>query len=215
MADPITATERPPAKHGHPAFSAMVVPPSWTQPLPVRELFDQPRPLVLDVGCGKGRFLAMRASRDPERNYLGIERQLVRVRKVAKKIQRMELLNARVIRVEASYAVEYMLPEHSVAEMFVFFPDPWPKARHHKRRMFRPDFLDTLDRIFVPGGAVHVATDHSEYYHVIRDLLTADPRFEPCDIVEPADDERTEFELLFTGKGHPVYRCSFARCAKE
>jgi tRNA (guanine-N7-)-methyltransferase len=189
----------------------MVVPPSWTRPLPVDELFDVPRPLVLDVGCGKGRFLATRAARDPARNYLGIERQLVRVRKVAKKIQRMELHNARVIRVEAAYAVEYMLPPQCVSEMFVFFPDPWPKARHHKRRTFRPEFLDRLDRILVSGGALHVATDHSEYHHVIRELFDDDNRFEPCPVMEPADDERTEFEILFLEKGHTVYRCSFSR----
>ncbi|MDA0322393.1 MAG: tRNA (guanosine(46)-N7)-methyltransferase TrmB [Verrucomicrobia bacterium] len=215
MAEDSTMTAVHSTRHGHPANPAMIVPPCWTTPLPMHELFDAPRPLVLDVGCGKGRFLAMRASRDPDRNYLGIERQLVRVRKVARKIQRLELHNARVIRVEASYAVEFMIPPHCVSELFVFFPDPWPKARHHKRRTFRPEFLNTLDRILLPGGSLHVATDHEEYFQVVRDLFEEDDRFEPCTIVAPADDERTEFELIFSAKGDPVHRCSYARCSRK
>lgn len=192
----------------------MIVPRSWTELLPLRELFETEQPLVVDLGCGKGRFLAMRAGRDPQRNYLGIERLLVRVRKVDKKIARGELTNARVIRVEAAYAVMHLLPHDSVDEIFVLFPDPWPKKRHHKRRLFNPDFIDALAVAMRDDAHIHVATDHLSYFGEIKELLTDDDRFESCEPFQPAADERTEFETIFVGQNAPIGRCSFRKLSR-
>jgi tRNA (guanine-N7-)-methyltransferase len=186
-------------------------PESWTQHLPLQDMFDMSRPLEVDLGCGKGRFLLARASANPGTNYLGIDRMLRRIRKVDRKIGRLGLTNTKIVRVEASYAIQYALPSDTVSAAYIFFPDPWPKRRHHGRRMFNQDFLDSLFRILKDDAEVHVATDHIDYFDWIQAILHADPRFEEIPTLQLMDDERTDFELLFMGQDKPIGRGSF-RC---
>jgi tRNA (guanine-N7-)-methyltransferase len=186
-------------------------PESWTQPLPLEDMFDMSRPLEVDVGCGKGRFLLARATANPEINYLGIDRMLRRIRKVDRKIGRLGLTNVRIVRVEASYAIEHALPLDSVSAAYIFFPDPWPKRRHLGRRMFNQDFLDSLHGVLKVNAEVHVATDHIDYFDSIRAILRADPRFEQIPTLQLTDDERTDFERLFMGQDKPIGRGSFVR----
>lgn len=190
---------------------SIIAPPDWTTHLPIDDLYPASRPLIVDVGCGKGRFLTARALGDDTHNYLGIDRLLVRLRKTAKKIQRMQLTNVRLLRIEASYAIEYLIPDGRVAAYFILFPDPWPKKRHHKRRLFTAAFLDSLDRTLEPQGCVHFATDHLAYFEDVHDVLAADERFLAEDPFVPSDDERSEFETIFRRQGAEIGRCSFRR----
>jgi len=180
-----------------------------TAPLPLDALFAPDRPLEIEIGCGKGGFLAARASKFPETQYLGIERMLSRVRKLDKKASRLKLDNLRVLRLEAFYTFYYLLPPHRVRTVYVFFPDPWPKRRHHSRRLFSPLFLDALWARLEIGGAVQVATDHLGYFAEIRSRLSADPRFKEVPAMERADDEQTEFEHIFRSQGLPIGQCAF------
>ena len=197
-------------------MSAIVSPRSWTDVLPVDELFPDPeKPLEVDVGCGKGRFLTARAQAHPDINLLGVDRLLRRLRKIDKKIARLELTNVRLLRIEASYAIRYMLPPSSVTTFYIFYSDPWPKKRHHKRRLFNEDFLDRLFGVLVPGGTVHVATDHGDYFDEIRGLFERDSRYSETPAFEPVEEEKTDFEILFLKQDARIGRGSFRKCSQS
>ena len=190
-------------------LSRVIAVSDFTVPLPLDTLFDPACPLEIEIGCGKGRFLAARAAKNPGTQYLGIERLLPRVRKLDKKACRLGLDNLRVLRLEAFYTFYYLLPPHRVRTVYVLFPDPWPKRRHHGRRLFSPLFLDALWARLEIGGTVQVATDHPGYFASIRACLAADPRFQETAAMERAADEQTDFERLFRGQGLPIGQCAF------
>ena len=192
-----------------PQLSRVIAVTDFTVPLPLDTLFDPARPLEIEIGCGNGRFLAARAVKNPGTQYLGIERLLPRVRKLDKKACRLGLDNLRVLRLEAFYTFYYLLPPHRVRTVYVFFPDPWPKRRHHGRRLFSPLFLDALWARLEIGGTVQVATDHPDYFASIRACLAADPRFRETAAMERTADEQTDFERLFRGQGLPIGQCAF------
>ena len=189
--------------------SVVIRPPNVTEALPAKALFDPSRPLEVDVGCGKGRFLLARAAAHPEVQFLGIDRLLERIRKVDRKVQRAGLDNVKLLRLEAFYSVGFLLPLHRVRTFYIFFPDPWPKRRHHKRRLFGPAFLDALWSRLEAGGTVQVATDHLDYFAEIRKRLRADPRFREVPPLVRNAAEQTDFELIFRGQGLPVGECAF------
>jgi tRNA (guanine-N7-)-methyltransferase len=177
--------------------SLRIFPDNWLGPLSLEKHFDRDRPLEVDVGCGKGRFLVAHASAHSGVSFLGIDRMLRRIRKVDNKARRLGLANLRLMRIEAYYGVTYLLPPASVSTYYIFFPDPWPKKRHHDNRLFNPLFIEALHRTLRPGGAVHFATDHLPYFEDVKGILSADRRFEEVAPYEPAEKERTDFELYY------------------
>ena len=187
-----------------------IIPDNWLDPFDFKAAFPNPgQPLEVDIGSGKGRFLAARSGRFPETNFLGIERQLVRIHSSGRRCERAGRENVRVFRMEGYYAIRHMMPDDYVANYYFFFPDPWPKARHHDHRLFNAAFMDALFRTLVKGGCLHVATDHLPYFEEIHKLLQNDERFEETEPFIPVDEERTDFELIFRQK--PIGRCSFRK----
>jgi tRNA (guanine-N7-)-methyltransferase len=193
--------------------SAVIHPQTWTEVLPLHDLFPPGRPLEVDVGCGKGRFLVARAGAHPGTDFLGVDRLLRRIQKADRKIALAELANVRLLRVEASYAIRFLLPALSVTTYYVFFPDPWPKRRHHRRRLFTPGLIADFHRTLLPGGTVHVSTDHVGYLGEISALVDGDPRFIRASPFIPSEDEVTEFERIFRRQGLDVSRLSFQKAA--
>lgn len=179
--------------------------------LDFKEIFGNDNPVEVDVGCGKGRFLIARADQFRDTNFLGIERMRSRQAIVNKKINTHALENVAITGIEASYVVENQIKPESVSAYYIFFPDPWPKRRHHRRRLFSETFLDSLHRTLVEGGRVHVATDHLEYFDVIYEIISNDKRFTEVETFEPQEHERTGFELLWMSKGLKIGRCSFEK----
>ena len=173
-------------------------------PLPLGNWFTPDQPVELEIGCGNGRFLACRAKQNPGVGYIGIERMLDRVRKVESKAQHNGLDNLRVLRLEAFYTFYYLLPPHRLRAVYVFFPDPWPKLRHHSHRLFTPLFLDALWERLAIGGEVQIATDHLPYFDEIQSIFAADKRFEPVPAMTRGPDEQTDFEMLFLKQGLPI-----------
>ncbi len=172
------------------------------------EIFPGGGAFEADLGCGDGSFLIEMARRHPERRFLGVERLLGRVRKVCRKAQREGMLDTvRVLRLEARYAVEWLLPPASVTRMHLLFPDPWPKARHHRRRLVQQDFLQGIETVMVPGGEFLFKTDHAGYHGWAIEELKRFGRFEIVDWPEDAFPyPETDFERQWRAKGREVFR---------
>lgn len=136
---------------------------------------------------------------------------LVRVRKIDKKILKDNMTNVRLLRSEASYALRYLIPAECASTLYMFFPDPWPKRRHHDKRTFNHAFVDLLYKTLLPGGIIYLATDHLDYYEEMKKIMTPDLRFEEVPPFAPLDSERTDFELLFMADNLPIGRCAYRK----
>ena len=128
--------------------SFRIYPDNWLTPTNFQQFFDKEQPLVVDLGSGKARFLLAYAEANPNKNIFGIERMLKRIKKTNNKIARQGPTNIRIARLEAYYAVNYLIPAKSVHRYFVYFPDPWPKKKHHFNRIMNPQSLDGIYKIY-------------------------------------------------------------------
>ena len=171
--------------------------------------FDLSRPLEIEVGCGKGQFLTRRAAENPDCDFLGIERMLERVRLFDGKCRRGGINNAKVLRLEALYTFHYLLPAHHARKVYVFFPDPWPKKKHHSHRLFGPLFLNALWKRLEIGGRLEFATDHREYFETVKECFAGDSRFEEVAPMDRPKEVWTEFETMFRSQGLPIYSAAW------
>ena len=145
-------------------------------PMPWEEIFPEPGPIEVEIGLGKGRFLLEAAERRPDVWHFGVEYANKYLRIAETRAVRRGLKNVRFLRADAN-AVMPRLAERSVRCFYVFYPDPWPKKRHLKRRFLRRTNADHIARILQPGGALHVATDHDHYWSCIEPLFDGHPAF--------------------------------------
>jgi tRNA (guanine-N7-)-methyltransferase len=191
-----------------------LIPDSYTVHLDLLKIFGRDAPLHVDLGCGGGAFLFALAQQHPEKNFLGIERLSGRVEKASRKAgpsrTGTKIDNMRVLNVETSYAVRYLLPERSVETFYLLFPDPWPKRRHRRRRIVTPDFLNSIHAALEENGVLRIATDQLDYFEQIAQLGRADFRFAVVD-VEDVDLPVTKFERKFQAQGAPIYRLALRK----
>lgn len=190
-----------------------LVPSDYFRKLSKEEIFETNRPLEIDLGCGDGSFLVAMASHYQERNFLGVERLLGRVRKVIRKAEKNSLLNLKVLRLELSYTIEWLLPDHCASRMHLLFPDPWPKKKHHKRRMVNQSFCESLVRILKEDGEFLFKTDHPDYFE--ESMLTLE-NFDLLKQVPWNTDDFypvTDFEKIWTKEGKEIYSARF--CVKK
>ena len=180
------------------------VPVSIVDQLNFREMFGRDAPVEVDLGCGEGTFLVALAAQNPDRNFLGIERLLGRVRSVCRKITRSNLENVRILRMESSYAVAHLVPAKAISVFHVLFPDPWPKRRHHRRRLFTTEFLSAIDRALEWDGLLHLATDDANYFRSIYKLVTTKPSFSVS--AQATDFPMTAFEQKLAVNEAPIQR---------
>jgi tRNA (guanine-N7-)-methyltransferase len=169
-------------------------------------VFARSQPIEVDLGSGKGAFLLWAARTRPEVNFLGVDRMMGRTRKLAGKVERAQLTNVRLLRIEGSYFVEYLAPAGSISAYHIYFPDPWPKRRHHSRRLVQEEFVRSLRRSLVDGGVVNVATDHADYAEGIKETMQASGRFREVSPVAPPIEGRTDFEKQYLAAGLPIGR---------
>ena len=189
-----------------------LIPETYVAPLDLLATFGRIAPLHVDLGCGDGSFLCELAARCPQKNFLGIERLVGRVAKACRKAA--ELDNVRVLNMEISYAVRYLLPEGSVETFYLLFPDPWPKRRHHRRRIVKTDFLDSIHRALVEDGSFRIATDQLDYFDQISHLARTHSGFEIVDLnASPACTEfpPSTFERRFREQNLEVYRLALRK----
>jgi tRNA (guanine-N7-)-methyltransferase len=180
-----------------------LVPESYVELLDLKKTFGRAAPLEVDLGCGDGTFLCALAERRPQHNFLGIERLAARARRACRKAERLS--NVRVLHLETNYAINYLLPKNSVEVFYLLFPDPWPKRRHHRRRIVTCDFLNAISAALVENGALRIATDQLDYFEHIRRCTGSFSDF-------AVDENRCEelpvsgFEKRFKREGAPIYR---------
>jgi tRNA (guanine-N7-)-methyltransferase len=184
-------------------------------------VFGQAGPVEIEVGIGKGRFLLAAAALHPEIRYLGIEWANEYLSIAESRAQKRGLANVRFVRADAKEIVSRGVPDRSVDAYYVFYPDPWPKKRHHKRRFFQPAIIDHLARTLKSDGRLHIATDHEEYWRVIEPLLDGHPAFSRLPgfggdgFPLPSDAPLTNFESKYVNEGRGQHRGSWRRQASE
>lgn len=179
-------------------------------------LFNSAAPLEVEVGSGKGLFLRSAATASPDRNFLGTEVSKKYARYAAARLARQNLANAVMIGGDALALFRNWFPDNSLAAIHVYFPDPWWKARHKKRRVLNEQFLRDVQRTLLPGGRLHFWTDVEEYYQTTLALIAATvPLAGPLPVPEqPAAhtlDYRTHFERRTRLCELPVYRAEFEK----
>lgn len=182
--------------------------------LDARLVFGRSAPLVLEIGSGMGETTVAIASAHPDTDYIAIEVHLPGVGSLLKSIGAQDLTNLRVIRHDAVDVLEKMVADDSLAGLHIFFPDPWPKKRHHKRRLIQPALVALVARKLVPGGYVHLATDWQPYAEHMLEVLAAEPLlantaagYAPRPVVRP----QTKFEARGLRLGHGVWDLIFRR----
>lgn len=190
------------------------------RPLNFSEIYGNNHPVTLEIGFGNGELLITIAQQYPDRNFLGIEVHRPGVGHLLLQLKEHAIDNVRIISQDAMEVLRHSIPEHSLETIWLFFPDPWPKKKHHKRRIVNQAFLDLVARALASPGFLHLATDWRDYAEHMQAVIDKDPRY----VIEEHPDKdhllterpRTKFEHRGRQKGHAItdliYRVS-ASCA--
>jgi tRNA (guanine-N7-)-methyltransferase len=192
------------------------LPDALPRPWDAAQLFDRDAPLEIEVGSGKGLFLQSAAERNPGHNFLGIEIATKYARFAASRLARGGLTNGVMVHGDAQPIFADLLPDNSLAAVHVYFPDPWWKKRHQKRKVLNERFVKQVERTLVVGGSLHYWTDVQDRFVETLELLAAETKLVgPLEVAEtPAEhdlDYRTHFERRTRLAEMPVYRAEFRK----
>jgi tRNA (guanine-N7-)-methyltransferase len=167
-------------------------------------VFGRRAPLVVEVGSGSGDALRAGAQARPDWDFLAVEVWRPGIAQTLARMADAPLPNVRFVEADAAQALATLLEPGAAHEVWTFFPDPWPKARHHKRRLIQPSFVDTVHRLLEPGGQWRIATDWVDYADSLRALLDADPRWTLTSTERAPLRPRTRFELKGVAAGRQI-----------
>ncbi len=175
-----------------------------------KDIFSNDSPLELEIGSGKGTFLMQMAQKFPDRNFVGIEWAKAYANFAADRLRRHALNNARMVSAEALWWVKTHVPNAALSALHVYFPDPWPKSRHHKRRLIQKPFLLEARRVLKAGGKLNIVTDHAEYFGHIQQTLMDFAHFTLGPFESPLGSETgwlvgTNFEKKYVAEHRPFY----------
>jgi tRNA (guanine-N7-)-methyltransferase len=183
-----------------------------TLPRPInwKELFGNDHPVEVEIGMGKGTFLTEQAKARPDTNFFGIEWANWFWRYASDRLRRNKCLNARTIRAEASFFLDEFVPDESVSVLHIYFPDPWPKARHHKRRLIQQSFMPKVQRILGAKGRLQIVTDHQGYWEENIEPVVRGSGLIVVDYTRPQSASEgefvgTNFERKYQKEGRPFY----------
>jgi tRNA (guanine-N7-)-methyltransferase len=175
------------------------------------QIFGRSGPVHIEIGSGKATFLVSQAKAQPEVNFLGIEWARKYFRHAIDRVGRWGLTNVRLVRADAATFLRDFVPDESVDCFHIYFPDPWPKKRHHKRRLLQRSNLDILFRCLKPGGTIRIATDHEEYFEQIKEVMsTCSGILEEIEFPRPAGAREgeltgTNYERKYLKDGRHVH----------
>lgn len=181
-------------------------------PLDWTAVFGRPGPVEVEIGSGKGLFLAQANILEPETRFLGVEKAGKYFRHAVDRIYKLRAENVRVCEADAFDLLDRWIPEASVDGVHVYFPDPWPKARHAKRRLFQPALFRGIARVLRPGGCLRVASDVGNYFRDACAQLACVPELEPTAWPPDAPDRRpTSYALKYEVEGRSLHYAKFFR----
>jgi tRNA (guanine-N7-)-methyltransferase len=182
---------------------------SILEPLDTKSIFPTAQPLEVELGCGDGSFLLNYARQHPECNFIGVERLSGRIRKIDRKGRRAGLKNLRGVRIESSYFLEYLLPQHSAAALHIYFPDPWPKRKHWRHRFINERFPEIAKRALTPCGTVYLRTDDEAYFGQMQSVFDSNPAFRAVETPAELSAFITDFEADFLKRGVHTRRAAY------
>jgi tRNA (guanine-N7-)-methyltransferase len=204
------------ARHAIDVSSHLIDPPPTDEPAPIDlpALFGNDHPVEVEIGSGKGLFLLNAATSDPGHNFLGIELSRKYARIAAERLAARQVPNAKIWRGDARQIMARLASKTSLRAVHVYFPDPWWKKRHKKRRVFTHESVAQIARLLQPGGALRVASDVEEYFRLIQHLIADLRRFEEETVPElsmprPSLDYLTNFERKYRLEGRPIFRANY------
>jgi tRNA (guanine-N7-)-methyltransferase len=177
----------------------------------VAAMFPAAQPLEVELGSGDGSFLVNYAKLHPDRNYMGVERLLGRLRKLDRKARRAGLTNLRGLRIESAYFLEYLLPRESASALHIYFPDPWPKRKHRKNRLINDRFTGIARQALAPKGIVYLRTDDEDYFNQMVTAFATNPAFGLAETPAELSGVVTDFERNFHARGVATLRAAYAR----
>jgi tRNA (guanine-N7-)-methyltransferase len=184
-------------------------------PLDLKRLVPLVSEWEVELGFGKGRYLLHRAQADPDRGFLGVEMAGSYYRLAQQRMRRRHLPNVVLMHGEALYVMSVVLPRGFASAVHVYFPDPWPKARHQKRRLFDAETIDLVLDLLAEDGRLYFATDFLEYGEVVRGILESHPSVEVAEVAGLwVDGARTNYEAKYLGEGRPILRLEVQRVAE-
>jgi tRNA (guanine-N7-)-methyltransferase len=189
------------------------------RPIDWRELFGNNHPVELEIGMGKGTFLTEQAKARPDVNFFGIEWARWYWRYASDRLRRNHCTNARTVRAEAGYFLSEFVADASLSVLHVYFPDPWPKKRHHKRRLVQEPFMRQVERVLAAGGRVQIVTDHQEYFEQIETVVKAS-KLTVIDYNRPGSASEgefvgTNFERKYRREGRPFYAIAVVKPSRD
>jgi len=195
----------------------IVPPPEPGVILDFRAMFGGDRPIEMEIGCGKGGFLLNRARALPDRGFLGVEYANKFFQYAADRMVRWSVANVRLMRADARHLVIHHLRPACLTMLHIYHPDPWPKRRHHKRRLIQPEFVAAAVEALMPGGRLAVQTDHAEYFGQMSEVIAQEGRLRPVpfDIPEAGVVDgrvQTNYEVKYLREGRTIYQLAAARC---
>jgi len=196
--------------------SQVLSPEILLSPCSWEEIFGNSHPVEIEIGPGKGRFLFEVARQNPDRNYLGIEWASRYMRILKERLAKRNLPNVRLAKIDARVLFARWIPSHSVHAIHIYFPDPWPKKKHHKRRLFTEAFFKDVERALVPGGKLYLLSDVLEYFEAIKEGFASlthlnqvlEKRYPPD---EPENPGRTNFEIKYRLQGRPIFEAHWMK----
>ncbi len=178
------------------------------RPLDWGAVFGGEGPVEIEIGSGKGTFLVETAEANPDVRYVSVEWARAYAHHVRDRARRRELKNVRVVQADAAAFVAEHVPAGSLRTIHIYFPDPWPKERHHHRRLVQPPFVEAAADALEPGGELRFVTDHEEYFEEAVERLAAEPRLERCEFPEEATPF-TNYLRKYREEGRPIHRALF------
>ena len=190
------------------------------KPLNWVEVFGNSHPVEMEIGMGKGTFLVEQAKARPDVNFFGIEYARWFWRYASDRLRRNGCSNARTVRAEASFFLNEFVTDASLSVLHIYFPDPWPKSRHHKRRLIQPPFMKLVERILVPDGRLQVVTDHQGYFEENIDPAIRASNLTIVDYNRPGNAGEgefvgTNFERKYAREGRPFYALAAVKNVKR